>query len=89
MLRIHGDMRKLEMEPLVKDQVHKMIYDILKTLLGSDILAMVIQAALPLIFVLTFVLFAVWPVGMVLGAGDSGLWHEASQLQHTRPGTCQ
>ena len=29
MLRIHGDMRRLEMEPLTADQVHKMIYDIL------------------------------------------------------------
>ena len=29
MLRIHGDMRRLEMEPLTPDQVHKMIYDIL------------------------------------------------------------
>ena len=28
-LRIHGDMRKLEMECLTQDQVHKMIYDIL------------------------------------------------------------
>lgn len=28
-IRIHGDMRKLEMEPLTRDQIHKMIYDIL------------------------------------------------------------
>jgi len=29
LLRIHGDMRKLEMDALTQDQVHKMIYDIL------------------------------------------------------------
>ena len=29
LLRIHGDMRKLEMDQLTQDQVHKMIYDIL------------------------------------------------------------
>ncbi len=29
MLRIHGEMRKLEMEPLSKEQIHKMIYDVL------------------------------------------------------------
>jgi twitching motility protein PilT len=28
-IRMHGDMRKLEMEPLSKEQIHKMIYDIL------------------------------------------------------------
>jgi len=36
------------------------MYETLKNLLGSDLLAMTIQAALPLIFILTFVLFAVW-----------------------------
>ncbi|MCS7280834.1 MAG: type IV pilus twitching motility protein PilT [Desulfobacterota bacterium] len=29
MIRIHGDMRKLEMPPLDKDEVHRMIYDIM------------------------------------------------------------
>lgn len=29
MIRIHGELRKLEMDPLPKDVVHKMIYDIL------------------------------------------------------------
>ncbi len=29
MLRIHGELRKLETEPFTRDQVHKMIYDIL------------------------------------------------------------
>src|SRR5690606_2748459 len=37
-----------------------MMYETLKNLLGRDLLAMTIQAALPLIFILTFVLFAVW-----------------------------
>ncbi|MCP4626023.1 MAG: type IV pilus twitching motility protein PilT, partial [bacterium] len=29
MLRIHGDLKKLESSPLTKDQLHKMVYDIL------------------------------------------------------------
>ena len=29
MFRIHGDIRKLDMEPLTEDEVHTMIYDIL------------------------------------------------------------